>query len=280
MNSPVTILDKLPFIGNQTANGNTAFAVLVPPDSKGHGKGGNNLFTWDVAQKRGSWEGANNGVGVTTIDKIVYTTGNTGHVVMVLRPLNFTFTTVAAAPNTNSLTLALDPSKFSTNMMYGLIGTPVGRGGSVAAPGSWPLSTSDLTMTLGDYVVLQLSDGTWLLDTVTSFNTTTKVLILATALPAPTVPSGGNTVNAVLVNTPVFYYGPGGGTITTELDPNTGAVQPQTKTILSTNRIDLLPDYQCGTIAALHPGDPLVFYSPNTTAAGILDALLGYYSLP
>src|SRR5208337_1448951 len=146
MNSPVTLLDKLPFIGGVTANAGTAFAALVPPDSKGHGKGPNNLFTYDTAQKKPSWEGAGTGVGVTTIDKIVYTTGNTQHLVQVLRPLNFTYVTANVALNATTMTLALDPSKFSANMMYPLIGTPVGRGGSVATSGAWPLSSTDLTM--------------------------------------------------------------------------------------------------------------------------------------
>lgn len=256
------ILGTIPAVGHSTASAGTAFAALIEPQSAADA--GRYLYAVDPAQKgangilgKPNWNGQ--ATGYSRVTKLIYTTANTGHKIGILRPFNYSYTTANAAINQAVIVLKDDPGTYSTNFRYPLSGTPSGGGGALI-----PAAVADNAIAGSDYVAYQLKDGTWILDTVASvsgFSVTLTTNI-------PNITGGG-----VLINTPVFFFG-----VVGDKDPNTGLVNWQTTTIANTNRQDLLPDYLAGSVNAMHRGDPLIFYSPNTTGAGILDSALGYYS--
>ncbi len=114
-------------------------------------------------------------------------------------------------------------------------------------------------MASGDYVVYQLVDGTWVLDTIASgsFGST---LTLTTGTPS---------LGGIAANSPFFWFG-----VIGDSDPATGKVNPQWDTVASTTTVytDM-----AGLATALRPGDPLIFYSANNAATGKLSFVSGTY---
>jgi hypothetical protein len=251
--------------GAATATGGTAFTNLLLPNTIGVSPNSpQNLYQIGTTPIPGAntllrsaawYKQAEPAVGVIHITDLVYTTGNTAHLVSLLEPLNWTYTTAVSAQNTNTITIAYDPGAYSTNFAYGAGGVTVG-------------STADNLIANTDYVAFQLADGSWFSSKVSAYNTSTKVLTLVTALPAPTL----NTSGGVLANTPVFWFGQAGDT-----DPVSGKAQWQTTTVVNTNRQQLMASNVLGGFATERAGDPVLFYSPNNTAAGTADYIAGYF---
>jgi len=233
-------------LGQNTAAGGTAFLSLIPPRTLQ----GPSVGVLAVAASQPTWWGGS--YGYSHLTSLVYTTGVTAHALEVWRPLNWTTANGAVAANSATLVLAADPGSYSTVYRYP-------KNGSQA-----PANVANNLIAASDYVACQLVDGSWFFSKVTSVSSLTLTLTTAT----PNITGGG-----IADGTPIFFFGAPG-----DSDPATGVAQFKTTTVASTNRQAILNDMILSSFQALHPGDPLLFYSPNTTNAGTLDCLAGFYS--
>ena len=234
-------------VSTLTQTAGTAITRLVPPypgsaqrPSTPYSVNANGLASWTGAST--AW---------THVSQILYTTSTTQHNVYVMRPLNWTYLTAAVAKNTTVFNVAADPGVYSTNYKYPTAG------------GVPPCQAADNAIAANDYVAFQYVDGTWQLDTVASVSS------LAITLTTGTANRTGATVAA---NSPFFFFG-----IQTDVDPADGVAHWHTTTTASTNRAALIADYFSGGIQSWHPGDPMVIYVDNLTAAGALDLASGFY---
>lgn len=234
-------------VGRYTAGGGTAFVALIDP-YPGPVDSPRMVYKY-VAGGVSNFRGA--GGAVPHLTNLTYTNGATIHKVQLLRPKNFTTVASAAAINQAVINITDDPGLFSTNYKY-----PVPGGNTVA-------NVADRGIAANDYCAYQLKDGTWILDTVASVAT----LAITMTTVVPNVTGGGVAAGALF-----YFFG-----LVTDTDPATGQPQWATDIQASTNRVNLV-DYIGGQFEALHMGDPLMFYSPNTTNAGILEGGAGYYS--
>jgi hypothetical protein len=67
--------------------------------------------------------------------------------------------------------------------------------------------------------------------------------------------------------------------LATDTDPFNGQVQPSTQISANVTRDTTETSATSdGLITAYRDGDPMLFYSPNTTNAGILEQLSGFYA--
>lgn len=248
-------------IPSATATGGTAFTALIPPDTYPSDPNGQSLqqsaflgglIPGSITIHLAGWYGrvGSPTFGVTHVTDLVYTTGTTAHAITMMQPKNFTYTTAASLKNVATLTIAYDPGVYSTNFAYN--------------QGQIPSSVADNAIANTDYVAFQLADGTWFSSKVTSYVAPT--LTLVTTLPNPT------GVGGVAVNTPVFFFGQA-----SDVNPCTGLLDWTTTTTASAARAAIISRDFMGGIQANHAGDPLLFFSPNTAAAGSLDYAAGAY---
>lgn len=244
-------------VAGTTATAGTAITAAIPPFGGGPGVPCP-LYQVDSAGKPLWVRGT--GAVITHLVNLSYLTAGTAHTINVLRPLNFTYLTAAVAAGTTALPVAGDPGIYSTNYLYAL------PGGTGTANGpSGPSSVSDDGAASGDYVMYQLLDGTWQVDTVSSYSSGT--LTVNTGTPTPTVSGNGGCYK----NGVVFFFGVG-----TDTDPATNQKQPAWTTTASTTA-QYVGNTYVGGVAGLHYGDPLLFVSNNITAAGTLvDATAAY----
>lgn len=228
--------------GPATATGGTAFTQLLPPFS--------NIPPLAYAQQQGSGLKPNwftGGSLITRVNTLLYTTGATAHKVGLLTPLNFCYLTAAAAAAQAVVNINADPGNYALNYLY-------------PTAGGNPPSTANNLLSAGDYVAYQSISGVWYSDIVAS------VSGLAITL-TNNLPTGG-----LVQGQPLFDFG-----IIGDLDPATNLTRPQVTTVASTAQAKY-QDINNGIWSALHPGDPLIFYSPNTTAAGVMDMISGCYA--
>lgn len=230
-------------LGRSTATAGTAIAALIPPFTGTPGDAAN-VFDLSKTPK-------NFGLGVTHVTKVCYTTAGTAHQIGIMRPFNYTWTTAAAAVNQADIVLYDDPGLYSTNYKY-----PSKHGKSAAVANN--------AIAASDYVVYQLVDGTWIVDTVSSVSSLTVTLTTN----IPNVSGGG-----VAAGAPVYFFGVIGNS-----DPATGQVNPQNTIAASQTRDASWTGDGFPICSALHVGDPLLFYSANGTNAGTLEFLQGFYS--
>lgn len=238
---------SIPRLGNwhvpgQTQTQGTVITQGIPPWA---GRG-YNKFLYNAGTK--NW--LTNGGAVTHVTNVALTTGSTAHLAYVMRPLNYTTVTVAAAAGATTLTVAADPGIYSTNFNYPL---PGGL--------TWPMNVADSGIAGSDYIMVQLADGTWLTILVTS--------VAGLVLTVPALPSPTGAGNVVLAGALVYYFGDAGDT-----DPNTNMLQPTIESAVSVSTQFQDGD---GVVAALHAGDPLLFYDANATAADTLAFISGYF---
>lgn len=255
------------FSVSSIASGTTAAQVLIPPFS---GMGdvpyrydaqsaysrtlGNVPYTTAI---KPNWLTAPN-FGVTHISSIHLNTSSTTHTFLILRPLNWTYFPSGLAKNTTVIPdstttgIATDPGLYTTSYLYPTMG-----GLFPAGPANAAISSTNKV------VAYQLADGSWRVDTIAS-GTFGSTLTLTTGTPNT---NGG----AILAGAPLFYFGAVAGTL---VDPATGLPGWGMGTLVSVR--DNLQDYVVGEIAGVHPGDPLICYDANGTAA---DSIIvnGYY---
>jgi len=235
-----------------TATAGTKFIAGVPPNDMPHVK------TYPVGPMGGTaliGSKVDMGRGKPHVTKVIYTTtSSTAHLISILRPLNFTAVNGAVAAGGTTINIFQDPGIYSTNYLFG------------STCNGAPTQVADAGIAGGDYFAVQLADGTWWFSSVTSVST------LALTVPAIPTPTGSSPPG--ILNGAIFYW----FGIATDTDPATGQVQPSTQIAASQTRDTSWYDPYYGVVSALHDGDPLLFYSPNPTAAGILEAMFGYYS--
>jgi hypothetical protein len=247
--------------GSAPATG-TAIAALIPPYS-GFSTDGIKLFqvTPPTPSVLNGWVGAN-WIGpedcYTHITSVNTLQGSTANIWYIMAPTNWTYTTAAAAKNTSSLFVPVDPGLYSVNFRYPL-----------ASGVTKPAGVADAALASGDYLAYQLLDGTWQVNTTntTYGGTTAGAITLATAL--PNVTGGG-----VAANSPVFLF-----KIYSASLPYTGNAQWSSTPKASTGPTNLFaPDPILSGFSAVHKGDPLLIFNPNVTAASVLMGAAGFYS--
>jgi len=188
------------------------------------------------------------GLGVTHITTLIMDTGSTAHTLTLLRPLNYTTFTAVAAAGQKVLSLKADPGIFSAG------GLKYGIPNAQTAP-----STADDAIAAGDYCVYQVADGSYFLDTANgSFSSGSLTM-------STNVPTGGTLAGGLF-----WMLGIAGDT-----DPNSAQAHPQFGTTTST-RINITDPN--GLWTALHAGDPMCLYDPNSTVADTVQLISGYYA--
>ncbi len=232
-------------VGESSHAFGTVLTALVTP----YPGGGSGALLYSTPAGKPNWQGNNS--RFSRLTSFIYTTSTTPHLVGVMRPLNFaTFAAAVAKATTAVGALDKDPGVYSTNYRY-------------PCPGSVPVQVADNALAANDYVVYQLADGTWILDTVASG--TFAAVVLTGGTPNRT----GATIAA---GAPIFFFG-----IITDVNPATGKAHWQTTSTASTDRINQVNDPAGGGIQTLNRGDPMVLYSPNGTATGTINGAFGLY---
>lgn len=241
-------------VGGIHGSGTTAFAALIPPYP---GPINAPLIYALDPKGRPNWWGQT--AAWTHVSRILFTTGTTLQTNYLMRPQNFTTAAGAAAAGQAVINLTEDPGIFSTNYRFPLPGAQPTAGTN---PGryAYPGRVADDGIAGGDYCAYQLTDGTWVLDTVSS--------VSALAITMTTnVPAGG-----VAAGAPFFLFGQSG-----DSDPATGNVHYFYDTTASTTN-EKFDDPLCSFFQTLHPGDPVCAYFPNATATCKLSWMSGYYA--
>jgi hypothetical protein len=192
---------------------------------------------------------------VTRLRYVSYTAAATAHTLTVMRPFNFTKLTAAAAASQAVVNIAANPGNYS----------------ALAQNGVTPRTGNNL-MAANDFVAYQASDGTWVLDTVSSISS------LAVTL-TTNVPTGGVAANTVL-----WWFG-----IISDTNPNTALAHPQfaladsaTTTFGSESDntagwLGSVPGLSCLGMSGV--GEPLILHSGNATNAGTLNRVSVLHSM-
>ncbi len=252
--------------GNTAAN-DTVYTIGIPPYPGPHGSPPQ-VYSID-SQGYPTWYGARAAGGgyFTKINNFFHVNGSTAHILYYLRPLNWSVVAVAGAKNTTAFTLTDNPGAYSTNFHYptskGVIANTISTAQLAGVIYGPPASVVDLTPGSTHYYAVQLSDGTWFFDKLSTFNTSTFVVASTTTI--PNVTGGGIPKGAIF-----FLLG-----TTTTVDPNTGYLPPAEYPIVS-----LTTAYQGGedgVCQSVHPGDPMLLYNGNATAASLTGGLSGCY---
>jgi hypothetical protein len=233
-------------VGTTTVAFGTAFASLIAP---WRGSGGAPLQYKVGPNGRPNWvPGA-----YTHVTQAVYTAAGTAHDLVFMRPLNWAVVAADVAANSGAVTLLTDPGLYSTNYKY-----PLGpdAGGVVATVANNAIAGSD-------YVAVQLRDGTWHMSLVTSVSSLTVTMTTV----CPNVTGGGIEAGSIL-----FFFG-----VAADVNPQTGKAHLAITSVASA-RTSLL-DSGGGGVPTLNPGDPMILYSANAAATGILNSASGRYKL-
>lgn len=237
-------------VPEQTQTAGTAIVALIPP-YVAPASAPATLYAVPNTNTAPNWMGAS-GL-VTHVSTLLYTCSTTAHKWFLMRPLNYTTFAAAVAKNTTAITLTADPGVYSANYKY-----PTPNGAA-------PVQVADNTIATNDYCAYQLADGTWNVDTIASGTFGGANLVLTTG----TQNRNGSTVAA---GSPFFFFG-----ITTDVNPDGLGGNYASTATASTNRVNQIQDViGCGP-AGTHPGDPLIFFDANATAAGFLNGIFGYY---
>lgn len=186
----------------------------------------------------------------TRLTGVHYRAGGTAHTLTVMRPLNKTTLTAAAAAAQAVINIAADPGDYPT-------------GSRVA----------DNAIAANDYVVIELADGTHHIGVVSS------VASLAITLTA-NLPTGGAASGAT-----VWFFG-----IITDLNPCDGLAHPQFTLTASTATVlgDQPGEAVAGIVGTVpHPSTfsgmngknmPMILHSGNATAQGWIESCTVAYT--
>ena len=117
---------------------------------------------------------------------VAVTTAATAHILTVLRPLNKTTTSAAAAASQAVINITADPGDYTG------------------------IRTSDNGIAANDYCVYQCTDGTWVVDTVSSVST--LAITMSNNVPTSGVSSGA----------PFWFFG-----VETDTNPNDALAHPR-----------------------------------------------------
>ncbi len=158
-----------------TATANTAFNAPIFPFAPGGARVPSGIIAKGVAQ----------------VDTLAYLAGATAHDIVLQRPLNYV-TMQAAAASQATVVLNQDPGLYSTSYNF------------PKANGVVPGQIADNAIAASDLCMLQLADGTWMVNKVASG--TFASLVFTTNFPVA-IAAGGLC----------YFFG-----VTTDKDPSTG----------------------------------------------------------
>jgi hypothetical protein len=174
----------------------------------------------------------------TRIVGVTVKTGATAHILTLLRPCNRTYFTADAAASQAVVNVAADPGDYPSGVR-----------------------TADNAIAANDVVVYEASDGTYVLDTVSSVSS------LAVTL-ATNLPTGGVKENGLL-----WWFG-----IVTDTNPNDGMAHPRwnldASTTTSLGRGNCLTSIEDHRLMDVGRGmyQPLVLSVDNGTNASIIES--------
>ena len=172
--------------------------------------------------------------------RVQYLASTTAHTLTVLRPLNWTTFSADAAAGQAVVNLLEDPGSYSTTWA-----------GRIGPAGATP-STANNGIAANDFVVYELPDGNYVMDTVSSVSS--LAITLATNVPTGGVKKGGR----------LWFFG-----ITTDTSPQTK--KAHTQFTLAASATTTLAKKQGVFYRSLNRYDPLILHSDNATAAGTLE---------
>lgn len=201
----------------------------------------------------------------TKVTRLRYTAAGTAHTLTFLRPLGSKqpvpptsgtpktancYVTAAVAAAGTSFILSRDPGNYSANATSDGAAAPLAANNLIAA--------SDLllieTAVPGNFYLATVSG------TPSTNSDTGACTVTATAAPTGGVPA----------NARVFFLG-----ITTDTDPRTGEAHPAYSGTASTTT-DPATDGSV-VVESVADSEPMLFYSDNATATGVLEIISGVY---
>lgn len=183
---------------------------------------------------------------ITAITFCSYINQGTAHTLTVMRPFNWTTFTADASAAQAVVNITVNPGAYSTAgvWQYNTFGgTP---------------SVANNLMAASDFVVYELPDGNYVVDTVASI--TSLAVTLTTNVPTGGVKKGGR----------IWFYG-----ITTDLNPQTGKAHPA-HTLTASVTTTIQNNYG-DAFRSLNAYDPIIVHSNNATAAGTLERVSALY---
>ncbi len=248
-------------------NSTSPYFIGIPPYPGPHGQPPG-VYSID-SQGYPTWSGSRAAGGgyFTKVNNFYHLNGATAHVLVWLRPLNWSVVKVAGAINSTAFTLADNPGAYSTNFHYptskGVVANTISTAQIAGVVYGPPSNVADLTPGTTHYYAVQLADGTWFFDLLAGFSTST--FVVTTTATIPNIVGGGVPAGAIF-----FLLG-----ITTAVDPNTGALPPVEYPIVSA--ITGFTGGEDGICTSLHPGDPMMLYNASASAASFTGGLSGSY---
>ena len=237
-------------VPGQTQTAGTAIAALIPPHA---GPPDAAPFLYARTGGQANWL-KKQSIGITHVGLAALTSSTTAHTWGILRPKNYTTIAEAVIKNDTTIVMADNPGLYATTYKYPL---PTGVAG---VPGL----VADNTPASGDYVCFQLDNGAWHFSSVSSLSTLTLTIATGT----PNVDGSTAAIGNIL-----FFFA-----AIADKDPATGVIDPVwLPPVSATTQLGNGAESIC---SGLRPGDPLVIYNANATAASTLLALSGWYGRP
>lgn len=216
--------------------------------------------TWSVSRKTAT---ANTAITAivppagrrkTKVTACTYSIQTQAHSITFMTPLDKVTLKAAVAANGTTLLLSRMPGAYSQN---------------AAADGFSVPSVANNNIASGDYIIYQLPDGNYELNT--AGNSTLNANGTVTMTDLGTAASAGGIAN----NTVVWYMGVVGDT-----NPNTGVAHPQYYSSSANNTTRTLPDANATSPVLAETArqrEPILIVSNNTNSAGTLEGASGIY---
>jgi hypothetical protein len=179
--------------------------------------------------------------GWTRLTMVRYTCGTTAHTLTLMRPFNVVTFTALGASGQAVVNISADPGHYS------LAGT---------------IATADNLIAGGDYVVYEVADGSYVVDTVASVST--LAITMTTNLPTSGVAIGGR----------FWWFG-----LAADTNPNNNQANPiynaVASSVLTLGRSDGLCSIPDNRLLNVGKGkyQPLILYDANATAAGTIESV-------
>lgn len=232
-------------VPGQTQTAGTAIAIPIPPWRGGQG---NTPFVYGL-DSQGTPNWTKNGA-YTHVTNYGIVAGGTAHKGVFMRPLNYSVVTVAGAANGTTFTIGTDPGLYTTAANWKI--------SSVTPKG---VATNAIANT--DYFAVQLTDGTWFFDKVSSMST----LQVTCTTTIPNITGGGIPVGAIM-----FFFGS-----STDLDPRMGAGSAHPSISANVSATLNLSDPNGSIATTLGPGEPMYYLNLNATAADTVSNISGFF---
>lgn len=185
---------------------------------------------------------------ITRLTNLVYRSGATAHTLTVMTPRSSASATAAVAA----------------------------AGTTIVLDGALLVGASD-ALAASDWVVVELSDGSFHTSLVSSWSASTYTLVLGTAMPATAGIAQGGKVWAFGVPADLGHKAFSPGATTTEITRAVTTYTDPTSGIVSTGRPkELFAEATYGDRSGRF--DPMIIHSNNATNAGVIEAASGYYA--